>query len=81
MVTWSIPASDDHAARRRGLDRFARPRSGEADVSKEEPLNVQVVSLDWKWLFIYPDQKVASVNQLVIPAGETGPLQAHLRLA
>ena len=38
-------------------------------VSKEEPLNVQVVSLDWKWLFIYPDQHVASVNQLVIPAG------------
>jgi cytochrome o ubiquinol oxidase subunit 2 len=37
--------------------------------SKEEPLNVQVVSLDWKWLFIYPDQDVASVNRLVIPAG------------
>ena len=27
------------------------------------------VSLDWKWLFIYPDQGVASVNQLVVPAG------------
>jgi cytochrome o ubiquinol oxidase subunit 2 len=38
-------------------------------VSKEEPLHVQVVSLDWKWLFIYPDQHVASVNRLVIPAG------------
>ncbi len=38
-------------------------------VSKEEPLNVQVVSLDWKWLFIYPDQHIASVNRLVIPAG------------
>ncbi len=37
--------------------------------SKEKPLNVQVVSLDWKWLFIYPDQHVASVNRLVIPAG------------
>jgi len=37
--------------------------------SKEDPLNVQVVSLDWKWLFIYPDQHVASVNRLVIPAG------------
>ena len=30
---------------------------------------MQVVSLDWKWLFIYPSQGVASVNQLVIPAG------------
>jgi cytochrome o ubiquinol oxidase subunit 2 len=33
------------------------------------PLEVQVVSLDWKWLFIYPDQRIASVNQLVVPAG------------
>ena len=37
--------------------------------SKTPPLEVQVVSLDWKWLFIYPDQRVASVNQLVVPAG------------
>ena len=33
------------------------------------PLEVQVVSLDWKWLFIYPQQGIASVNHLVIPAG------------
>lgn len=33
------------------------------------PLEVQVVSLDWKWLFIYPQQGVATVNQLVVPAG------------
>jgi cytochrome o ubiquinol oxidase subunit 2 len=37
--------------------------------SKEPPLDVQVVSLDWKWLFIYPKQGIASVNQLEIPAG------------
>jgi cytochrome o ubiquinol oxidase subunit 2 len=37
--------------------------------SKEKPLDVQVVSLDWKWLFIYPNQHVASINKLVIPAG------------
>ena len=40
------------------------------------PVRIQVVSLDWKWLFIYPDQGVASVNKLVVPAG--APL--HLRL-
>jgi cytochrome o ubiquinol oxidase subunit 2 len=34
-----------------------------------DPLRVEVVALDWKWLFIYPDQGVAAVNQLVIPAG------------
>lgn len=33
------------------------------------PLEVQVASLDWKWLFIYPDRQVAAVNELVIPAG------------
>jgi cytochrome o ubiquinol oxidase subunit 2 len=37
--------------------------------SKTPALNVQGVSLDWKWLFIYPDQHIASVNQLVVPAG------------
>ena len=37
--------------------------------SKVRPVTVQVVSLDWKWLFIYPEQGVASVNRLVIPAG------------
>lgn len=37
--------------------------------SKTPALEVQVVSLDWKWLFIYPNQHVASVNYSVIPAG------------
>ncbi len=37
--------------------------------SGKPALEVQVVSLDWKWLFLYPDQHVASVNQLFIPAG------------
>ena len=33
-----------------------------------KPISIEVVSLDWKWLFIYPDYDVASVNQLVFPA-------------
>jgi cytochrome o ubiquinol oxidase subunit II len=37
--------------------------------SQNEPLEVQVVSLDWKWLFIYPRQNVASVNRMVVPVG------------
>ena len=40
------------------------------------PIRIQVVSLDWKWLFIYPDQHIASVNALTVPAG--APL--HLEL-
>jgi cytochrome o ubiquinol oxidase subunit 2 len=34
-----------------------------------KPLTVQVVSLDWKWLFILPDQGIASVNHLTVPVG------------
>src|SRR5215470_10147461 len=37
--------------------------------AKADPVRVDVVALDWKWLFIYPDQGVAAVNQLVIPTG------------
>jgi cytochrome o ubiquinol oxidase subunit 2 len=33
------------------------------------PVRIQVVSLDWKWLFIYPDQRVATVNTLTVPLG------------
>jgi cytochrome o ubiquinol oxidase subunit 2 len=42
---------------------------GERLASNTPPLEVQVVSLDWKWLFVYPSQGVASVNRLVVPAG------------
>src|SRR5215467_10332651 len=37
--------------------------------SAVKPVRVQVVSLDWKWLFIYPDEGVASVNRLTVPSG------------
>ena len=37
--------------------------------SEVEPVKVEVVSLDWKWLFIYPDYGVATVNQLPVPVG------------
>jgi len=37
--------------------------------STVKPVEVEVVSLDWKWLFIYPEQGIATVNQLVVPQG------------
>ena len=40
------------------------------------PVRIQVVSLDWKWLFIYPDQRIATVNSLTVPVG--APLQFEL---
>ncbi len=35
--------------------------------SANPPVNIEAVSLDWKWLFIYPDQNIATVNQLTFP--------------
>ncbi|WP_210213102.1 ubiquinol oxidase subunit II [Mesorhizobium sp. M1E.F.Ca.ET.063.01.1.1] len=42
---------------------------GKALPARMKPVTIQVVSLDWKWLFIYPDEGIASVNQLTIPVG------------
>jgi cytochrome o ubiquinol oxidase subunit 2 len=69
IVTWSLPLLTIML-----LGSVAWIGSHDLDPAKplssdEKPLNIQAVSLDWKWLFIYPDQNVASVNRLVVPAG------------
>jgi len=69
MVVWAIPALTIML-----LGGIAWIGSHDLDPSKplksgNPPLKVEVVSMDWKWLFIYPDQGVATVNQLVVPAG------------
>ncbi|MDB6102123.1 MAG: cyoA [Gammaproteobacteria bacterium] len=69
LVVWSIPAmvvillaavawTGSHQ-----LDPAQKLESGAKSV------RIEVVSLDWKWLFIYPDLEVATVNQVVIPTG------------
>lgn len=35
--------------------------------SDKKPINVQVVAMNWKWLFIYPDLHIATVNQIAFP--------------
>ncbi len=40
------------------------------------PLEIEAVAMDWKWLFIYPEQNIAMVNRLVVQAGQP----VHLRL-
>lgn len=76
LIVWSIPALaifflggvawiSSHE-----LDP-ARPLPGKAP-----PVEIDVVALDWKWLFIYPQQGVASINRLVVPTG----VPLHLRL-
>ena len=47
--------------------------------STTQPITVEVVSLDWKWLFIYPDQRIATINRLVIAAG--APIRLRLTSA
>ncbi len=39
------------------------------NVPGKKPLVVEVVALDWKWLFIYPEQGIASINYLQFPVG------------
>ena len=48
----------------RPLDRIDAQRPLPADV---KPMEVQVVAMDWKWLFFYPEQGIATVNELAAP--------------
>jgi hypothetical protein len=69
MLVWSIPAMTVLL-----VGGVAWVGSHDLDPRKllsstVKPIRVQVVSLDWKWLFIYPDQGIATVNQLTIPVG------------
>jgi len=69
MLVWSIPAMAVLL-----VGGVAWVGSHDLDPRKlisstAKPVRVQVVSLDWKWLFIYPDQGIATVNQLTIPVG------------
>jgi cytochrome o ubiquinol oxidase subunit 2 len=79
LVVWSIPAmvvillsgvawTGSHL-----LDPAVKIKSDAA------PIRIEVVSLDWKWLFIYPDQSIATVNELMVPAG--APLEFMLTSA
>ena len=69
MVVWAFPRSPSCCwVGSPGSAATTSSRASRCNPSNP-PLNVEVVSLDWKWLFIYPDQGVATVNQLVVPAG------------
>src|ERR1700681_4961858 len=79
LVVWSVPALTVIL-----LGGVAWLGAHHLDPAKpiegsSEPLTIQAVSLDWKWLFIYPDQKVATINTLTVPAGV--PLQFELTSA
>ncbi|WP_439468316.1 ubiquinol oxidase subunit II [Blastomonas fulva] len=48
---------------------LARTAPGQPVGADVKPLEVQVVALHWKWLFIYPEQGIATVNELAVPEG------------
>src|ERR1700737_3916593 len=79
FVTWSIPALI--VILLGGVSWIGSPQlDPRAPIAASSPrLRVDVVALDWKWLFIYPDQGIAAVNQLVVPAGT--PVQFRLTSA
>ncbi|MFJ1299497.1 ubiquinol oxidase subunit II [Pseudomonadota bacterium AL_CKDN230030165-1A_HGKHYDSX7] len=76
LLIWSIPlliiialgaitwVSTHQLDPYRPLTRVAEGREVPAGT---KPLVVQVVALDWKWLFVYPEQGVATVNEMAAP--------------
>jgi cytochrome o ubiquinol oxidase subunit II len=40
-----------------------------AAATDEPAINVEVIATDWQWVFIYPDEKIATIDELVVPAG------------
>lgn len=61
LLTWiSTHTLDPY----RKLSRLDAQRPISQDI---KPLTVEVVALDWKWLFIYPEQGIASVNEMAAP--------------
>ena len=76
VFAWGVPALIVAVlaflvwTRTHSLDPYRSPTPGEA------PLEVQVIGLDWKWLFLYPEQGIATVNELVLPVGR--PVQLRL---
>jgi cytochrome o ubiquinol oxidase subunit 2 len=69
FVVWSIPAMVILL-----LAGVAWSGSHDLDPTRRlasdfKPVRIEVVSLDWKWLFIYPDSQVATLNQVIVPVG------------
>jgi cytochrome o ubiquinol oxidase subunit II len=76
LIIWSIPALVILF-----LGGVAWIGAHELDPSKplsvhQPPVEVEVIALDWRWLFIYPDYGVATVNHLSVPTG----VPIHFRL-
>ncbi|RDE05675.1 ubiquinol oxidase subunit II [Sphingomonas aracearum] len=63
LTWWSTHLLDPF----RPLNRISASQPADPKV---KPLRIQVVSLDWKWLFIYPELGVATVNEVALPVNQ-----------
>jgi cytochrome o ubiquinol oxidase subunit II len=68
LTVWAVPIAIVIA-----LGWLAWTRTHQLDPYKPidtgvKPINIEAVSLDWKWLFIYPDHNIATVNEIAFPA-------------
>ena len=69
-ITWTSTHKLDPY---RPLDQVAQ---GRPLVPGVKPLRVDVVALDWKWLFLYPEQGIATVNEMAAPVDR--PIEFHI---
>lgn len=76
VTIWSIPALIILFLGGMGWVSSHRLHPARPLESPLPPVEIEVVSLDWKWLFIYPQENLATVNRLVIPVGRP----VHFRL-
>jgi heme/copper-type cytochrome/quinol oxidase subunit 2 len=63
------PKPDYPVSRNHDMEKHSCSGSLQATGLWSTPINVEVVALDWKWLFIYPELGIASINQLEFPVG------------
>ena len=69
LLVWSIPAMTVLLVGGVAWVGAHKLDPRRAIVSTVKPINIQAASLDWKWLFIYPERGIASVNHLTVPVG------------
>src|ERR1700692_1821041 len=75
MLVWSIPAMTVFLVGGVAWVGAHDVSPRKPILSTVKPLRVQVASLDWEWLFIYPDEGVATGNYLALPGGPPGSFQ------
>lgn len=51
------------------IDPWNPPQLANAPGASQPPVKVEVIATDWQWVFVYPDENIATIDDLVVPAG------------